>query len=126
MDIVETRRENLRRWVAKNGTPEKEKSLFSQLKATGSFGEKVARRLEKQYRMGDGYLDAHGAQVSAPEKANTGGVLADSLKLTIETAAELRLLTVYRLANEHGKGAIDDVVDIVQSRLDQIGHERKA
>lgn len=57
MDKVETRRENLRRWVANNGTPAKEKSLFSQLKATGSFGEKVARRLEQQYRMGDGYLD---------------------------------------------------------------------
>lgn len=57
MDIIETRRENLRRWVAEHGTPAKEKSLFSQLKANGSFGERVARRLEKQYKMGDGYLD---------------------------------------------------------------------
>jgi len=58
MDIVETRRENLRRWVAEHGTPAKEKSLFSQLKANGSFGERVARRLEEQYRMGPGYLDS--------------------------------------------------------------------
>jgi phage repressor protein C with HTH and peptisase S24 domain len=57
MDIVEIRRENLRRWVAKHGTPAKEKSLFSQLKANGSFGERVARRLEQQYGMGNGYLD---------------------------------------------------------------------
>ena len=57
MDIVETRRENLRRWVAEHGTPAKEKSLFSQLKANGSFGERVARRLEEQYKMGAGYLD---------------------------------------------------------------------
>lgn len=57
MDIVEIRRENLRRWVAEHGTPAKEKSLFSQLKANGSFGERVARRLEQQYGMGDGYLD---------------------------------------------------------------------
>ena len=57
MDIVETRRENLRRWVAVHGTPAKEKSLFSQLKANGSFGERVARRLEEQYKMGAGYLD---------------------------------------------------------------------
>lgn len=57
MDIVETRRENLRRWVAAHGTPAKEKSLFSQLKANGSFGERVARRLEEQYKMGAGYLD---------------------------------------------------------------------
>ena len=66
MDIIETRRENLRRWIAANGTPAKEKSLFSQLKATGSFGEKVARRLEDQYRMGAGYLDTPGALVDTP------------------------------------------------------------
>jgi SOS-response transcriptional repressor LexA len=57
MDIVEIRRANLRRWVAQNGTPPKEKSLFSQLKANGSFGERVARRLETQYKMGTGWLD---------------------------------------------------------------------
>ncbi|WP_426110996.1 LexA family protein [Massilia sp. PWRC2] len=57
MDIIEIRRANLRRWLATNGTPTKEKSLFSQLKGVGSFGEKVARRLEAQYRMGDGWLD---------------------------------------------------------------------
>jgi phage repressor protein C with HTH and peptisase S24 domain len=57
MDIIETRRENLRRWVAEHGTPQKERSMFSQLKAHGSFGEKVARRLEVDYKMGPGYLD---------------------------------------------------------------------
>jgi hypothetical protein len=57
MDITEIRRENLRRWVAEHGTPSKEKSLFSQLKANGSFGERVARRLENQYALGAGYLD---------------------------------------------------------------------
>lgn len=52
MDITEIRRENLRRWVAEHGTPAKERSLFSQLKANGSFGERVARRLEADYKMG--------------------------------------------------------------------------
>ncbi|MDQ2822756.1 MAG: S24 family peptidase [Pseudomonadota bacterium] len=65
MDIVETRRANLRRWVAKHGTPVKEKSLFSQLKANGSFGERVARRLETQYKMGAGWLDQQNAEVAA-------------------------------------------------------------
>lgn len=77
MDIVEIRRENLRRWVAENGTPAKEKSLFSQLKSTGSFGERVARRLEEQYRMGYGYLDrAPGGLPSAGQEDDgfiTGG-----------------------------------------------------
>lgn len=57
MDIIETRRENLRRWTSGHGTPQKERSLFSQLKGSGSFGEKVARRLEEQYGMGHLYLD---------------------------------------------------------------------
>lgn len=58
MDIIELRRENLRRWVRANGTPAKERSLFSQLQGgVGSFGEKVARRLETQYKMGTMYLD---------------------------------------------------------------------
>lgn len=71
MDITEIRRENLRRWVAEHGTPAKEKSLFSQLKSNGSFGERVARRLEEQYKMGPGYLDRDpGAdQDEAVEKA---------------------------------------------------------
>ncbi|MGO4479990.1 hypothetical protein AB4Z32_27570, partial [Massilia sp. 2TAF26] len=47
----------MKRWIALHGTPQKEKSLFSQLKGTGSFGEKVARRLEVEYQMGDLYLD---------------------------------------------------------------------
>lgn len=67
MDIVEIRRENLRRWVAEHGTPPKEKSLFSQLKANGSFGERVARRLEQQYGMGDGYLDRDPDQRAASQ-----------------------------------------------------------
>lgn len=69
MDIVETRRENLRRWVAEHGTPAKEKSLFSQLKSTGSFGERVARRLEEQYKMGAGYLDRPLGQLDIPRAA---------------------------------------------------------
>ena len=67
MDIIEIRRENLRRWIAEHGTPVKEKSLFSQLKSTGSFGEKVARRLEEQYKMGAFYLDTHQGGASAAD-----------------------------------------------------------
>lgn len=75
MDIVEIRRENLRRWVAEHGTPAKEKSLFSQLKSSGSFGEKVARRLEEAYRMGTGYLDQVPGQRAANESRSTADLL---------------------------------------------------
>jgi hypothetical protein len=60
MDKVQLRRENLRKWVAAHGTPSGEKSYFSQLiNGSASFGEKSARRLEREYRMGDMYLDSH-------------------------------------------------------------------
>lgn len=45
-------------WLKTHSTPQREKSLFSQLKKeTTSFGEKVARRLEADYGMGEGFLD---------------------------------------------------------------------
>lgn len=66
MNITEIRRENLKRWIAEHGTPVKERSLFSQLKADGSFGERVARRLESEYKMGAGYLDSDPSAPSTP------------------------------------------------------------
>jgi len=87
MDIVEIRRENLRRWVAEHGTPPKEKSLFSQLKSNGSFGERVARRLEGQYKMGAGYLDRPPGE-PAPAAANQA---ADLLQL-VPGAKRVRLV----------------------------------
>jgi hypothetical protein len=46
------------RWLETHSTPQREKSLFSQLKGGGSFGERVARRLEAEYGMGSGFLDS--------------------------------------------------------------------
>lgn len=58
MTTQEIRRANLRAWVQQNGTPSKEKSYFSQvLSGTAPLGERAARRLEKDYRMGEGFLD---------------------------------------------------------------------
>lgn len=79
MDITEIRRENLRRWVEANGTPPKERSLFSQLKANGSFGERVARRLEADYRMGEGYLDRPAGPITSEEYGRE--LLAGSMRV---------------------------------------------
>ncbi|CAB3890220.1 S24 family peptidase [Achromobacter piechaudii] len=58
MTIQEIRRANLRAWVQQNGAPSKEKSYFSQvLSGTAPIGERAARRLERDYRMGEGFLD---------------------------------------------------------------------
>lgn len=88
MDIVETRRENLRRWVAEYGTPSKEKSLFSQLKSNGSFGERVARRLEDQYRMGAGYLDR--PVFGLPPEQGDDGFIMDAPPFLIDGARGVR------------------------------------
>lgn len=65
MSIQDTRRANLRAWAQKHGTPSKEKSYFSQiLSGTSPIGERAARRLERDYRMGEGFLDAEGPTVA--------------------------------------------------------------
>lgn len=46
------------------------------------------------------------------------GRLTESLKLRVETAEELRMLTVYRLAGPDGRSAINTVVEQVSRRLD--------
>lgn len=68
MDIQDIRRANLARWLETHSVPPREKSLFSQLKGTGSFGERVARRLELDYGMGVGFLDAN----DDADSSNTG------------------------------------------------------
>jgi hypothetical protein len=77
-DIQDIRRANLARWLETHSVPPNERSLFSQLKGTGSFGERVARRLERDYGMGDGYLDR------IDDSSNTGQkvpLTADALNL---------------------------------------------
>jgi hypothetical protein len=57
VDKKDLRRAKLRLWTNKHGVPAGEKSYFSQIFAGGSFGERAARRLERDYNMGAGYLD---------------------------------------------------------------------
>ena len=76
MSIQDTRRANLRAWVQQHGAPTKEKSYFSQiLSGTSPIGERAARRLERDYRMGEGFLDAENSGaaevVSLPTPAPT-------------------------------------------------------
>jgi hypothetical protein len=58
MQIENIRRAKLRLWFTGRSIPPKEKSYISQLLKEGNaFGERTARRLEKDYGMGEGYLD---------------------------------------------------------------------
>lgn len=53
---------NLKSWFSDKPLPTKEKSFFSQLiNMKSSFGEKVARRIERDYGMPENYLDKENA-----------------------------------------------------------------
>jgi phage repressor protein C with HTH and peptisase S24 domain len=59
VDIQEIRRQNLRKWLGDNPAPAKEKSYFSQLlTGAASFGEKAARRIERDYGIAPNNLDS--------------------------------------------------------------------
>lgn len=78
MDIKEIRRENLRRWSTEHGVPQSERSYFSQLLSGASFGERAARRLEEQYKMGAGYLDRDPGEAVAAAPQDSPFIDADS------------------------------------------------
>lgn len=113
---VALRRKKLIQWIAVNGTPALEKSLFGQLKTTGSFGEVVARRIEAKYRMGHRYLDTEDAP-PVSNKPMSSSELSRVLSLTIDTPEEFEHLAVYRLADDDERKAIDRLISIVRDRL---------
>jgi phage repressor protein C with HTH and peptisase S24 domain len=103
MDMAEVRRRRLSEWFSRNAIPEKEKSYISQLiNGHSSFGEKAARRLEKSYGMGDGYLDR-------PSDSNVVSFARD------ETESRKSLIEIPRMAidGSMGHGAINYREDIV-------------
>src|SRR5260364_374042 len=58
MNVAEIRRLRLKQWFADRTLPEKEKSYVSQLiHGKASFGERAARRLERDNGMGSKFLD---------------------------------------------------------------------
>src|SRR5580698_3685895 len=54
---VELRRANLLRWLKDHDVAFRGSSDLRQLKPNAAFGDRTARRLERNYGMGMGYLD---------------------------------------------------------------------
>ena len=54
---------------------------------------------------------------SGQEAPRQPSQLADSLRLTIETAEELRVLTAYRIADKIGRSTFDSATDIILERM---------
>ncbi|MDR5756476.1 hypothetical protein [Caballeronia sp. LZ035] len=97
--------------------PPKEKSYFSQLtNGAASFGEKAARRIEKQYGMADGYLDSPVASTShRTDDAAKSGPAHDIEQEHRETASEL----VLRLLPQMTETQKAEIADIMQSMADK-------
>lgn len=78
--LTETRRQNLRLWFEHRTTPEKDRSLISQLKSGNgkqAFGERVARRLERENGMPTYYLDNpnnNGVVISGQNNINNSNI----------------------------------------------------
>lgn len=68
MNIVDIRRKRLKEWFSDKPIPPKEKSFLSQLmNGKSSFGEKAARRIERDYGMPEGSLDTEEIVVDVKE-----------------------------------------------------------
>jgi hypothetical protein len=105
MQIETIRRAKLRKWFSERSFPAKEKSYISQLLKEGNaFGERTARRLEKDYGMGEMYLDtpeddeqAHRPAPESEQKVPLQVVNSDALLQAI------RLLELFHSADERGR-----------------------
>ncbi|RZI39892.1 hypothetical protein EGT07_26290 [Herbaspirillum sp. HC18] len=104
MNIQDTRRENLRIWAKEHGVPPDEKSYFSQLFGGASFGERAARRLEKDYKMGAGYLDR--AIQSAPSGRSVQRATSQEVEDFTASDEFIELTVLYWNATKKGRDSI--------------------
>ncbi|AVT58536.1 Phage repressor CI-like protein [Pectobacterium versatile] len=109
MDTKEIRRTRLKEWFSERAIPGKEKSYISQLiNGKASFGEKAARRLERDYGMPPGYLDLM-LESSIPPKSEWGSVAAwDKETELLKDEVEVPFLKDIELACGDGRIQNDD------------------
>lgn len=88
MNMKNIRQKRLKEWFLDKTLPEKEKSYLSQLiNGKASFGERAARRLERDYNMPTGYLDEDLAEDDANE--NNYNQLTQRQRVLLELFDEL-------------------------------------
>lgn len=125
MDIKELRRERLRQWLETHSTPAAERSYFSQLViGSAAFGERAARRIEKDYGMGTMYLDTplEQAPPAAPAQAPV-----ERMDLVWVTPREMQILTQYRASSERGKKEMEETAAVSEkerSPLRSVGNDK--
>ncbi|MES2787643.1 MAG: hypothetical protein V4684_19410 [Pseudomonadota bacterium] len=68
------------------------------------FSERLAAQIDRAHKL-------------TRQSSARGGALGSSLELVAETAKEMQILTVYRLAGQDGRTIIDIAVDQTRARL---------
>ncbi|MDC9614923.1 hypothetical protein PSI19_13835 [Xenorhabdus khoisanae] len=119
MTIKNIRQQRLRTWFSDKTLPEKEKSYLSQLmNGKASFGEKAARRLEKDYHMPEGYLDTG---------ANDADII-DPLQVTLTPRQKILLELFEELPESEATALIKNLEEKKQhydNLLEELLHKKK-
>lgn len=127
MDIADTRRKNLQRLVQSEGLSvvarkcgKPDRQINDMLSGRKSFGEKVARAIEKKYapEKPAGWLDAERSRSGYESPANSTKPLAvmepsPDFKITTDTGSD-RIKTAYESATEETKAFVDVVLGVTQ------------
>jgi hypothetical protein len=124
MEISDIRRAKLKQWFEKRAIPPKEKSYLSQLMTgTASFGERAARRLERDYGMDKGYLDGGEAQSGQDTERDVSHITLVEPKVNAEpedmslmwvTGKGRELLTEFYSTDKDGQESILRAAKAVQ------------
>ncbi|SCZ55679.1 MULTISPECIES: hypothetical protein [Photorhabdus] len=119
MSMKNIRQQRLKDWFSDKTLPEKERSYLSQLmNGKASFGEKAARRLEQDYRMPDGYLDA---DTNTPE-------LGSPLQVTLTPKQKVLLELFDKLPDSDADDLIKNLEDKKRhydNLLEELLHKKK-
>lgn len=94
MSISEVRLKNLEKWFEGEVIPQKDRSFISQLRKGAAFGERAARRFERDYGMPEYYLD-------------------NKEQKTSDTLQELVVIDVLNVQASAGSGSASDLIEIV-------------
>ncbi len=114
MKIQDVRRSQLKKWFSSHKIPEKEKSYISQLiSGKSSFGEKAARRLEKDYKMPPKYLDS--------EDDDILGIDISSLSLD-----DIEYLKAALSVPKEKRGDAKKIINVFSESNGENGEEEKA
>ncbi|MGL9721778.1 hypothetical protein [Symbiopectobacterium sp.] len=111
MDMKEIRRKRLKEWFSDRSLPTREKSFLSQL-TTGkaSFGERAARRIERDYGMPDGYLDTDNDNENKIRNLNPQHLLLIELFDSLTESEAEQLLKDLRLKKKHNDKLFEEML----------------